>query len=150
MKTVALNVVEKILSKHLVEGNPATDSEIGIHIDQTLTQDALNARKPAAIAPQSLMPANQSTPRAFQRGKSPAAVPRIFPALLTLRQTSSITLLSSGSSIWLRTPIEPERSQGPTQTQSSPGTCRILSRFFTASMCSIWQITIGHRSDSFT
>ena len=36
----ALNVVQKILSKHLVEGNPATDSEIGIHIDQTLTQDA--------------------------------------------------------------------------------------------------------------
>ena len=40
MKTHALNVVQKILSKHLVEGNPATDSEIGIHIDQTLTQDA--------------------------------------------------------------------------------------------------------------
>ena len=36
----AQNVVQKILSKHLVEGNPATDSEIGIHIDQTLTQDA--------------------------------------------------------------------------------------------------------------
>ena len=35
-----LNVVQKILSKHLVEGNPATDSEIGIRIDQTLTQDA--------------------------------------------------------------------------------------------------------------
>ena len=32
----AQNVVQKILSKHLVEGNPATDSEIGIHIDQTL------------------------------------------------------------------------------------------------------------------
>ena len=36
----AQNVVQKILSKHLVEGDPATDSEIGIHIDQTLTQDA--------------------------------------------------------------------------------------------------------------
>ena len=35
-----LNVVEKILSKHLVEGDPAKDAEIGIHIDQTLTQDA--------------------------------------------------------------------------------------------------------------
>ena len=35
-----MNVVQKILSKHLVEGNPATDSEIGIRIDQTLTQDA--------------------------------------------------------------------------------------------------------------
>lgn len=34
------NVVQKILTKHLVEGNPATDSEIGIRIDQTLTQDA--------------------------------------------------------------------------------------------------------------
>ena len=40
MKAAALNVVQKILKKHLVEGNPATDSEIGIHIDQTLTQDA--------------------------------------------------------------------------------------------------------------
>ena len=40
MKATALNVVQKILSTHLVEGNPATDSEIGIHIDQTLTQDA--------------------------------------------------------------------------------------------------------------
>ncbi len=35
-----MNVVEKILSAHLVEGNPLTDSELGIHIDQTLTQDA--------------------------------------------------------------------------------------------------------------
>ena len=40
MKDKAQNVVQKILSKHLVEGNPATDSEIGIRIDQTLTQDA--------------------------------------------------------------------------------------------------------------
>ena len=40
MKTIKMNVVEKILSKHLVEGNPATDSELGIRIDQTLTQDA--------------------------------------------------------------------------------------------------------------
>lgn len=36
-----LNVVEKILSAHLVEGDPATDAEIGIRIDQTLTQDAM-------------------------------------------------------------------------------------------------------------
>ena len=36
----ALNVVEKILSAHLVEGDPAKDSELGIRIDQTLTQDA--------------------------------------------------------------------------------------------------------------
>ena len=35
-----MNVVEKILSSHLVEGDPAKDAEIGIRIDQTLTQDA--------------------------------------------------------------------------------------------------------------
>ncbi len=35
-----MNVVEKILSKHLVEGDPRKDAEIGIRIDQTLTQDA--------------------------------------------------------------------------------------------------------------
>ena len=35
-----LNVVEKILSAHLVEGDPAKDAELGIRIDQTLTQDA--------------------------------------------------------------------------------------------------------------
>lgn len=40
MKTKPMTVVEKILSKHLVEGNPTTDSELGIRIDQTLTQDA--------------------------------------------------------------------------------------------------------------
>ncbi len=34
------NVVQKILDSHLVEGNPATDAELGIRIDQTLTQDA--------------------------------------------------------------------------------------------------------------
>ena len=35
-----MNVVEKILSSHLVEGDPAKDPELGIRIDQTLTQDA--------------------------------------------------------------------------------------------------------------
>ena len=35
-----MNVVEKILSKHLVEGDPKVDKELGIRIDQTLTQDA--------------------------------------------------------------------------------------------------------------
>ena len=35
-----MNVVEKILAAHLVEGDPATDAELGIRIDQTLTQDA--------------------------------------------------------------------------------------------------------------
>ena len=40
MNTEKMNVVEKILSAHLVEGDPKRDSEIGIHIDQTLTQDA--------------------------------------------------------------------------------------------------------------
>ena len=39
MKT-KMNVVEKILSAHLVEGDVAKDSELGIRIDQTLTQDA--------------------------------------------------------------------------------------------------------------
>ena len=39
MKT-KMNVVEKILSAHLVEGDAAKDSELGIRIDQTLTQDA--------------------------------------------------------------------------------------------------------------
>ena len=39
MKT-ALTVAQKILSSHLVEGDPATDPEFGIRIDQTLTQDA--------------------------------------------------------------------------------------------------------------
>lgn len=40
MKNKPMNVVEKILSKHLLEGDPSRDSEIGIRIDQTLTQDA--------------------------------------------------------------------------------------------------------------
>ena len=35
-----MNVVEKILSSHLVEGDASKDSELGIRIDQTLTQDA--------------------------------------------------------------------------------------------------------------
>ena len=39
-KTEALNVTRKIIAAHLVEGNPAKDSELGIRIDQTLTQDA--------------------------------------------------------------------------------------------------------------
>ena len=34
------NLVEKILSRHLVSGNLIPGKEIGIHIDQTLTQDA--------------------------------------------------------------------------------------------------------------
>ena len=34
------NVVQKILAAHLVEGDPAKDAELGIRIDQTLTQDA--------------------------------------------------------------------------------------------------------------
>ena len=35
-----LNVTQKIIAAHLVEGDPAKDSELGIRIDQTLTQDA--------------------------------------------------------------------------------------------------------------
>ena len=40
MKKEPLNVVGKILSSHLVEGEVAVDPEVGIRIDQTLTQDA--------------------------------------------------------------------------------------------------------------
>ena len=36
----AKHVTDKILETHIVEGNPAKDPEIGIRIDQTLTQDA--------------------------------------------------------------------------------------------------------------
>ncbi len=39
-KVVPLNVARKILARHLVEGDPAKDAELGIRIDQTLTQDA--------------------------------------------------------------------------------------------------------------
>ena len=35
-----MNVTQKILSAHLVEGDPLKDAELGIRIDQTLTQDA--------------------------------------------------------------------------------------------------------------
>ena len=38
--TKPLNVAQKIIAAHLVEGDPATDAELGIRIDQTLTQDA--------------------------------------------------------------------------------------------------------------
>ncbi|MDP8200832.1 MAG: hypothetical protein P9M11_01675, partial [Candidatus Tenebribacter burtonii] len=34
------NIVEKILSDHIVEGKPEQSTEVGIRIDQTLTQDA--------------------------------------------------------------------------------------------------------------
>ena len=34
------NVAQKIIAAHLVEGDPAKDAELGIRIDQTLTQDA--------------------------------------------------------------------------------------------------------------
>jgi aconitate hydratase len=40
MKTKAMNVTEKILSAHIVEGESAQERELGIKIDQTLTQDA--------------------------------------------------------------------------------------------------------------
>ena len=35
-----MNVVEKILKAHLLEGELGSGKEIGIKIDQTLTQDA--------------------------------------------------------------------------------------------------------------
>ena len=34
------NIIQKILNAHIVEGNPVPGSEVGIRIDQTLTQDA--------------------------------------------------------------------------------------------------------------
>ena len=37
---MGLTLTEKILSKHLVEGEMVKGTEIGIRIDQTLTQDA--------------------------------------------------------------------------------------------------------------
>ena len=40
MNKKQMNVVEKILCAHLVEGDAAKDPELGIRIDQTLTQDA--------------------------------------------------------------------------------------------------------------
>ena len=40
MNKQKLNVVQKILAAHLVEGDPTKDAELGIRIDQTLTQDA--------------------------------------------------------------------------------------------------------------
>ena len=39
-KSSPQNVVQKIIAAHLVEGDPAVDAELGIRIDQTLTQDA--------------------------------------------------------------------------------------------------------------
>ena len=39
-KKAPLNVTRKIIAAHLVEGDPAKDAELGIRIDQTLTQDA--------------------------------------------------------------------------------------------------------------
>ena len=37
------NLFEKIISTHLVSGEMAAGNEIGIRIDQTLTQDSLGA-----------------------------------------------------------------------------------------------------------
>ena len=37
---IPLNVARKIIAAHLVEGDPAKDAELGLRIDQTLTQDA--------------------------------------------------------------------------------------------------------------
>ena len=40
VKKTPQNVVQMIIAAHLVEGDPAKDAELGIRIDQTLTQDA--------------------------------------------------------------------------------------------------------------
>ena len=37
---MGMNIVEKILKEHIVEGKPGPGTEIGLRIDQTLTQDA--------------------------------------------------------------------------------------------------------------
>ena len=37
---MGLTLTEKILRDHMVEGEPVKGQEIGIRIDQTLTQDA--------------------------------------------------------------------------------------------------------------
>ncbi|MBI6546017.1 MAG: hypothetical protein HY692_04435, partial [Cyanobacteria bacterium NC_groundwater_1444_Ag_S-0.65um_54_12] len=37
---MAQNVVQKIITAHLISGKPFPGEEIGIKIDQTLTQDA--------------------------------------------------------------------------------------------------------------
>jgi aconitate hydratase len=37
---MGMTITEKILSKHIVEGNSEKGKEVGIKIDQTLTQDA--------------------------------------------------------------------------------------------------------------
>ncbi len=34
------NIVQKIIDEHIVEGKPLSGTEVGISIDQTLTQDA--------------------------------------------------------------------------------------------------------------
>ena len=41
---MGLTLTEKILKAHLVEGEMVKGSEIGIRIDQTLTQDATGTR----------------------------------------------------------------------------------------------------------
>jgi aconitate hydratase len=38
---MGMNLLEKIIASHLVSGSPEPGSEIGIRVDQTLTQDAL-------------------------------------------------------------------------------------------------------------
>ena len=40
MISMGLTLTEKILNAHIVEGEPVRGQEVGIHIDQTLTQDA--------------------------------------------------------------------------------------------------------------
>ena len=42
---MGLTLAEKIINGHIVEGEPVKGSEIGIKIDQTLTQDAADNDK---------------------------------------------------------------------------------------------------------
>ena len=39
-RTMGKTIAQKIIAAHLVDGTPAVGNEIGLRIDQTLTQDA--------------------------------------------------------------------------------------------------------------
>ena len=43
---MGLTIAQKIIKSHLVEGDMTPGSEIAVHIDRTLTQDATGTIKP--------------------------------------------------------------------------------------------------------
>lgn len=80
----------------------------------TLSQSRLKARIPAAIAPQSLVPANQSTPRFTQRGKSSKLTSRSQLRHVRYLDHDTLTLTShcdsnsqQGSALVIGTDIRP-------------------------------------------